>query len=91
MQLHPYWLPAARGAGERVEGAWFNRYTSVAITKILAISEAVKNKVCLVLIRGTFLIFSSVVSVTAVLMQSVRGEQKLQTADFRSLGNVLPP
>ena len=34
-------------------------------------------------------IISTTVSTTAVLIQSVHGEQKLQAADFRSLGNVL--
>ena len=32
--------------------------------------------------------FSTAVSATAVLIQSVRGEKKLQTADFRSRGNA---
>ena len=37
------------------------------------------------------IIFSTAVSATAVLIQSVRGEQKLQTADFPFLGNAPPP
>ena len=35
-------------------------------------------------------LFSTAVSATPVLIQWVRGEQKLHAADFRSLGNVPP-
>ena len=38
-----------------------------------------------------FSLFSTTVSVTAVLIQSVRGEQTSHAADFRSLGNVPLP
>ena len=36
-------------------------------------------------------LFSSAVSATTVLIQSVCGEQKLQIVNFRSLGNDSPP
>ena len=37
------------------------------------------------------ILFSPAVSATAVFIQSVRGKQKLQAADFRLLDDVRPP
>ena len=50
-----------------------------------------KLTACLFRFEHFRFVFSTAVLETVVFIQPVRGEQKLQTADFRSVGSVPPP